>query len=201
MTFSSEFSFKSTPVAVVPEHPSQLAVYAVASAEFVSPSVLFVSSSSLLSSVSSSDSFVSSSTASSDSLLSSSVASSSFDRAGACSAVAASLAPLSSLDSAESSDSFESLDSLSICKICAGWIRSLSKSLLSINELTSTLYSLAISQRVSPFSTSYSSAETLVAAPNVKATAAADTINFFIFEVPPPLTHKSYTNNFIIKIQ
>src|SRR5699024_92791 len=153
---------------------------------------------SLASSVDSSDSFVSSSTASSDSLLSSSVASSSFDGAGACSSVASSLAPLSSLDSAESS---ESLDSLSICKICAGWIRSLSRSLLSINELTSTLYSLAISQRVSPFSTSYSSAETLVAAPNVKATAAADTINFFIFEVPPPLTHKSYTNNFIIKIQ
>src|SRR5699024_1847405 len=157
--------------------------------------------SSLASSVTSSDSFVSSSTASSDSLLSSSVASSSFDGAGACSSVASSLAPLSSLDSAESSDSFESLDSLPICKICPGWLRSLSKSILSINELSSTLYSLAISQRVSPISTSYSSAETRVAAPNVKATAAADTINFFIFEVPPPLTHTSYTNTFIIKRQ
>src|SRR5699024_7515430 len=157
--------------------------------------------SSLASSVASSDSFVSSSTASSGSLLSSSVASSSFDGAGACSSVASSLAPLSSLDSAESSDSFESLDSLSICKICAVWIRSLSRSLLSINELTSTLYSLAISQRLSPFSTSYTSAETLEAAPNVKATAPADTLNLFIPEVPPLLTHKSYSNKSIIKIQ
>src|SRR5699024_4828407 len=139
--------------------------------------------------------------ASSDSLLSSSVASASFGGAGACSSVAALLAPLSSQDSAESSVSADSLDSLSTCKICAGWISSLSRSLLCINELTSTLYSLAISQRVSPFSTSYSSAETLVAAPNVKATAAADTINFFIPEVPPLLTHRSYSNKSIIKIQ
>src|SRR5699024_6558295 len=198
ITLAFGLAFKSTPVDVTPEQPSHFAVYAVADTVIVFPSGVLLESSDFEASLDFTECFsFPSAFPCLDDVTCFASLSVSFETwtpfiSNSC-PITIRLESnsfhflISDTDTSNSLASLLSVSPLStiymvlMTNFCFGCIVVVSNSFISTNSLTVVLYSSAMSQRLSPFSTSYVSADTVVRlAPAIMTPVAKAATNFFI---------------------